>query len=306
MNIIEDKDLLAFDGKQQSQNIISPAELTDDIIAMFDSEESMSGLQLPWPRTYDQFSIRTSEVTLWAGVNGHGKSLLLNQICAWTLPNTTWLICSLEMPVKQTIKRMVRQMAGLSNPSSAYIAQLTQTMQDRLWIYDRLDTVPANVMLSVIHYASQELGIKHILIDSLVKCGMSVDDYNAQKHFVDQLCVLAKRYDIGIHLVHHIRKGEREGKRPDKFDIKGAGEIADLVDNICIVHRNKDKEKQIRAGEDVPEGVPDGSLIVAKQRHYGIESEFPLYYHADSLQFVSAPGARPFQHLSNFSARTQP
>lgn len=302
MNIIEDKDLLAFDGKQQSQNIINPAEMTDDIIELFASQEKMSGLQLPWPKSHDKFSLRTSEVTLWAGVNGHGKSLLLNQACAWTLPNTTWLIASLEMPVKQTLRRMVRQMAGLSDPTAAYIRQLTQTMSERLWLYDRLDTVPANVMLAVIHYASQEIGIKHILIDSLVKCGMSVDDYNAQKHFVDQLCVLAKRYDIGIHLVHHIRKGEREGKRPDKFDIKGAGEIADLVDNICIVHRNKDKEKQIRAGEDVPEGVPDGFLIIAKQRHYGIEDEIPLYFHSDSMQFLSAPSASPFQVLPNFKA----
>lgn len=303
MNIIEDKDLLAFDGKQQSQNIIKPSDMADAVVELFAAPNVMEGLRLPWPCTHEQFSLRTSEVTLWAGVNGHGKSLMLGQVCAQTLPDTSWLIASLEMPVKQTLRRMVRQMAGLSNPSDAYIRTIMKTMQDRLWIYDRLDTVPANVMLAVIHYASQELGIKHIMIDSLVKCGMAVDDYNAQKHFVDQLCVLAKRYDIGIHLVHHIRKGEREGKRPDKFDIKGAGEISDLVDNICIVHRNKDKERQVRAGEDVPEGVPDGFLIVAKQRHYGIEQDFPLYYHADSLQYLSSPSARPFQSVNNFSVR---
>lgn len=294
MNILEDEELMGFEGKQQSPRIINPSDMVEDVLKQFNSPSRMGGIELPWPRTKDRFSIRTSEVTLWAGINGHGKSALLNQICALTSPVTRWLIASLEMPVRNTMQNMVKQMGGAGNPTDDYVKQILKKTENRIWLYDRLDTVPSDIIISVIHYACMELGVKHFVIDSLVKCGISTDDYNKQKDFVDQLCVLAKRYDVGIHLVHHIRKGEREGKTPDKFDIKGAGEIADLVDNICIVHRNKDKEKKLREGKPVDEGIPDTTLIIAKQRHYGIEDSFPLYYHADSLQFLSSPKAPPF------------
>lgn len=303
MNVLNigDEELLAFDGQQQSQDIIKPSDLTEQVTELFEHPERMLGHELMWSSMSNKFALRKGEVTLWAGINGHGKSLILNQVCAYMLPYSKWLIASMEMPVRETVRRLVRQMAGLSNPQKGYIAEILKSTDEQLWIYDRLDTVPANIMLAVIHYAVNELGIEHIVIDSLVKCGLGVDDYNRQKQFVDQLCQLAKRYQIHIHLVHHIRKGEREGKIPDKFDIKGAGEITDLVDNICIIHRNKDKERKLQTGEHVEEGVPDSLFVVAKQRHAGIEGQYPLYYHADSLQFLSSPKARPFQALQNYS-----
>ena len=53
------------------------------------------------------------------------------------------------------------------------------------------------------------------MIDSLVKCGVGVDDYNAQKKFVDALCWAAKQHKVHIHLVNHIRKGNNETEIPD-------------------------------------------------------------------------------------------
>lgn len=295
MDLIKDKDFLDFVAKQESQFINSAADFTDLAISSFEDGDHMAGLQLPWPKTYERFALRKGEVTLWAGVNGHGKSQLLNQICALTMPVSKWLIASLEMPVRATLNRMVRQMGGVGNPSPEYIRSIMETTNGRLWIYDQLDTVPANRIIAMIHYAATKLGVEHIILDSLVKCGMGVDDYNAQKNFVDKLCWAAKTHQIHIHLVHHVRKSEREGKVPDKFDIKGAGEITDLVDNICIVHRNKDKEAKVREGKPFDKYEPDTSLIVAKQRHAGIEDKFALYFHQDSQQFLSSPDARPFQ-----------
>ena len=90
-------------------------------------------------------------------------------------------------------------------------------------------------------------------------------------------------------LVCHIRKGEKESRTPDKFDIKGAGEITDLVDNVFIVHRNKDKERKIEAKQTVDELVPDAVILVEKQRHGGWEGTISLYFHKSSQQFMSGP-----------------
>ena len=61
-----------------------------------------------------------------------------------------------------------------------------------------------------------------------------VDDLTGQKDFVDALCTIAQDTGLHIHLVCHMRKGENEDAARLKFDIKGAGEITDLVDNILI------------------------------------------------------------------------
>jgi twinkle protein len=301
MDIVQDKDFLDFLAVQESQNILSASDFTQLAIDSFEDGDVMQGLMLPWPKTHGRFQLRPGEVTLWAGINGHGKSQLLGQICALTLPVSKWLIASLEMPVKATLNRMVRQMAGFSNPSISHIESIMATTNNQLWIYDQLDTIPSERIIAMIHYAATKLGIQHIILDSLVKCGLGVDDYNAQKKFVDKLCWAAKSHNIHIHLVHHVRKSEREGKVPDKFDIKGAGEITDLVDNVCIVHRNKDKENKVRilmgSNSPIPDELkfqPDTSLIVAKQRHAGIEDRFALYFNPDSQQFLSSPGSKPF------------
>lgn len=297
MELLKDEDFLNFVANQESQFITPATDYRQIAIDSFGNNGEMQGMKLPWPKTHDDFAIRRGEVTLWAGVNGHGKSQVLGQVCGLTLPISKWLVASLEMPIRSTINRMVKQIGGIGNPSEDYINQIIDYTKDRLWIYDQIDTVPSDRIIAMVHYAATKLGIQNIIIDSIVKCGMAVDDYNAQKKFVDKICWAARHHDIHIHLVHHVRKSEREGKVPDKFDIKGAGEIADLVDNIIIVHRNKDKEKRVQEGEEVKNEEPDGSLIVAKQRHAGIEGRFGLYFHQDSQQFISSPEASPFQPL---------
>lgn len=294
-HILNDQEMLEFLGVQQQQDITPASTLTELAIESFEDGDKMAGLQLPWHCTHDRFALRQGEVTLWAGYNGHGKTLLLGQICALTMQVEKWLIASMEMPVRATVNRLVRHMGGIGNPSSQYITDLMKLTEDRLWIYDQITTVKGDNILAMIHYAATKLGVTQIIIDSLVKCGLGVEDWTAQKDFVDNLCHMAKQYNIHIHLVHHVRKGINESTPPGKMDIKGAGEITDLVDNVAVVHRNKMKEIAARDGNEVKEFEPDASLTIHKQRHAGIEDEFPLYFHADSQQYLTSPRARTYQ-----------
>lgn len=285
MHTITDSDIEFF-GNQESQFIINPSELSDSVKKRIGGDESVQGDLLPWSKTHNCVQLRMGEVSVWAGINGHGKTQLLGQVCAWGLKSNTWLNASMEMKPEASMERMVKQVAGNAEPPDEYIDKFLNWTDNRLWIYDQTDSVKPERILGIVHYAANKLGIKHIIIDSLMKCGIKPDDYSGQADFVDRLCWAAKSLDIHIHLVHHIRKGETEKKVPDKFDIKGAGEIIDMVDNVFIVHRNKAKEEKIRVGTEVSENDPDCILKVDKQRHNAWEGVFKLWFHKESLQYI--------------------
>lgn len=295
MNLIgDDIDLLEFAGLQESQYMEPTVTFVDEVKERFEHGIEQFGESLPWSKTQDKIRIRPGEVSLWAGVNGHGKSLVLGQVLLFMPHTQKILVASLEMKPAATLERMVRQAVGAPKPTNEFIDRFMR-QTDNMFIYDQIDTVEPNRILGLVHYAAQEFGINQIMIDSLVKCGIPPDDYAKQKEFVDRLCWAAKTHNIHIHLVHHMRKGNKETDKPDKFDIKGAGEITDLVDNVLIVHRNKKKEGKIEAGTSDPEKLylePDETIAVSKQRHGEWEGSINLYFHKPSTRFISGPDSR--------------
>ena len=286
MNRLDDIDFIEFVGKQESQFITNLSEFSDDIKERFKFGINGFGDDLPWRKTHEKFRLRPGEVTIWAGINGHGKSLVLSQVMSHLMKTTTCLIASLEMSIASTGNRLLKQIGRVDNPTAEYIDLMLKWTDDRLWVYDELDTVKSERILGMCIYAMTVLNIKHIVIDSLMKCGISGDDYNNQKMFIDRLCWAAKTHGGHIHLVHHMRKGRSEAETPDKFDVKGAGEITDLVDNLVIVHRNKAKEKDIQEGKEVADNAPDSTLTVAKQRHGEWEGVINLWFDTPSNQFT--------------------
>lgn len=294
MNIVTDEDLIAFTGVQESQFIGRPSDWRQEVDDRLEGNASTVGAMLPWSKTHGYVRLRPKEVSIWGGYNGHGKSQLLGQVMAWGLLQQRWLVASLEMPPPATIERMIRQMSGSRHPTISYMDSLYRQMDRSLWIYDQTDSVKHDRILGLIHYAACELSIDHIVIDSLIKCGIGRDDYEAQAAFIDRLCWAAKSHGIHIHIVHHIRKPQDDNdyKVPGKMGFRGAAEITDLVDNVFIVHRNKLKEEKIRTGQQVSEGEPDCILKCDKQRHGEWEGSFKLWFHRDSMQYTPQPGGR--------------
>jgi len=295
--ISDDIDFLKFVGTQESQFISNPSEFTDDVLKRFSGDEELIGDKLPWSKTHNLVRMRPGEFSVWAGINGHGKSQLLGQICAWNLHKRKWLIASLEMKPAATMHRMVRQVSGNEMPHEDYIKRFLNWTDDKLWIYDQHDTVKQNRILGMVHYAAQELGVEHIVIDSLMKCGIPKDDTEGQAAFIDRLCWAAKSENIHIHLVHHVRKGDSETNIPGKFDVRGASEITDLADNVFIVHRNKGKEIRMASGGEVGQDEPDCTLVVAKQRHGEWEGRFNLWFNGESMQYTPNENNKPLPFI---------
>jgi twinkle protein len=279
-----------------AQKIKGAGEFLDEIEAEIANPVVDVSQTMPWTKTHAGFQFRAGEVTLYAGGNGGGKSMITGQIAMGLIKqNQRVMIASFEMKPKRTLFRMLRQFAGenIDAPryvdKGKYLSSLIQRMRiyahANLWLYDQQGTVTAQQVIAVSRYSAVELGVQHIFIDSLMKCVSGEDDYNAQKSFVDELTSLARDHNVHVHLIHHIRKLQSEEVKPNKNDIKGSGSISDQVDNVLMVWRNKKKEHDAQNGS-VDVQIPDAYLMCEKQRNGEAEDWYSLWYLKESQQFV--------------------
>ena len=259
---------------------------------------------LPWTNTHNSFAFRAGEVTVYAGSNGGGKSLLTGQIALHLVKQGQKVcIASFEMKPQKTLERMLRQFAGeyvddpLTSDREAYITKLLGRLEkytaDSLYLYDQQGTTSPDKVIAMSRYCAMELGVQHIFIDSLMKTVKNEDDFNGQKNFIDELTALARDHNVHVHLVHHIRKQASDEVTPNKNDLKGSGSISDQVDNVFLVWRNKKKENQRNRGEQIDESQGDTFLMNEKQRNGEAQEWYQLWYHAASQQFVESAGSRP-------------
>jgi twinkle protein len=269
-------------------------------------------LYMPWLKTRESFYYRPGEMSVYAGQNGHGKSLVTAQIALHLMAQGDKVcMASFEMKPVQTIRLMSRMFIGTNPFAQEYqneegYAELDKLFDkfgawsdNKLWLYDQLGTTNPETVIGMTRYCAKELGIKHIFIDSLMKVVGDEDDLNAQKRLVGELFSLAKDHQVHIHLIHHLRKPKDEHQLPDKHDSKGSGSITDQPDNIFMFWRNKGKEEEQRTngqfGQKADE--PDSLLLCRKQRHYegsgDGEPTIQLWLDKDSGQFVAHHGDAP-------------
>ena len=269
---------------------------------------------MPWTKTHDSFAYREGEVTVYAGSNGGGKSLITGQIALHLVKQgQSVCIASFEMKPERTLQRMLRQFSGeslddpLTHDRAGFITKMVDRMEsflsDKMFLYDQQGTTTPEKVIAMSRYCATELGVKHIIIDSLMKCVKNEDDFNGQKSFIDELTALARDHNVHVHLVHHIRKQQTDETQPNKNDLKGSGSISDQVDNVFLVWRNKKKENAKNRGEQIDETQPDTYLMCEKQRNGDGQEWYGLWYDSLSQQFVERIGARiDFDNRGSFRA----
>lgn len=292
MQLVKDSiDFSSYMEEQEAHAVRPASDWLHDTIAAFHSTDT--GPRVPgmlWTKASDKIRFRPGEVSLWAGINGHGKSMFLSQVTLdLCYQAERVMVASFEMrPVRQ-MHRMSRQAAGSRIPDREFLEVFHQWTDGRLWIYDHVGSVQWRKVIAVMRYAVEQFGIGHFVVDSLMKCVKGEDDYNAQKDFVDELCAFALAHGVHVHLVHHIRKGESEHKTPGKFDIKGAGGITDQVDNVFIVWKNK-------KALDENNGEPTCIVACEKQRNGEWEGKLGFWFDLDSQQYVERLGELPARY----------
>ncbi len=265
--------------------------------------EGESYIPLPGNKSTDFIRFRSSELIIFNGVNGHGKSQFA---CHNAIEAMRWgykcCIASMEMKPARTLARMVRQITGMDRPSAEYASQALQRMGERLYLFDVLGTVTIESLLDVFGYCAKRYGVKLFIIDSMMKCGVADDDYAGQKKLIDRICDFKNAYDVTVFLITHSRKGESEDKPSGKFDVKGTGSITDLADTVLTIWRNKQREKRLASDDPADraaaEQSPDCIVSCSKQRNgTGWEGNILYWFDKESLQYVNSDGSKPFQYM---------
>lgn len=283
-----DIDLEKYSTFSEIRNQVSEkSDFEDELNEYFETRKNgILGDKLPFKSADQKIGFRKKEVTVLAGVNGHGKSLILGQIAMDIVSHgSKVIIASLEMPPVATLARMTKQATGSFIPSKYEIGKFMQWKLDHFYLFNHVGSLEPWQVISLCRYAAKELGVSHVVIDSLTKCTRGEDDFNGQKDFMNQLCEVAKEVNIHIFLVHHLRKGKDEAESSNKFDLKGSGSISDLADNVLIIARNIKKERETEIAGIADNTVPDAALIVVKQRHGDFQGSFKLWFDVKNQQF---------------------
>lgn len=308
MNVIQDDfDTYFAEQEVEAAKICPASSWADAVVDRFYGESTeASWTRSGFDKMHGKFDLRPGELTVWAGINKHGKTTFLTNLMLNVMREGQKVcVASMEMKPAETMVKMTRQAGGVGQPSIGFIRAFHSWTDNKLWVYNHLGRVASSRMLALATYVRKELGIDHLVIDSLMKCGIGVDDLTGQKDFVDGLSTIARDTGLHIHLVCHMRKGENEKAAPDKFSVKGASEIADMPDNILIVWKNLRKVDDVSAAEREKDEVqraallkqlhekPDCFVRIAGQRHHPWEGSFAFWFDKDSQQFLESEWERP-------------
>jgi twinkle protein len=279
---------------EHEQKVLPASAYVDSVIERLHGTQMVSPV-LPFAKIGDRLQFRPSEVTVWAGYTGHGKSMMTSQAATFLMEQGQKVcIASLEMHPSTTLVRMVRQAWGTGKPSKAAVNDYMEFTDGKGWLYNQQGMTKAETILGAIRYSVDKLGIQHFFIDNLMKCVRGEDDYNGQKEFVDAATTLARDTGVHIHIVHHLRKGETDEKMPARAEVKGASSIVDQVDNLLLVWRNKKKE---RKQEEVTDDTPDSFLICDKQRNGEWEGRVGLWYNVEAQAYCESSQRRVTSQL---------
>lgn len=304
---------------------LDPSELrnaSEFADAMWDElSKGDHGILLPWRKTHEKLKLRPGELSIWAGMNGHGKTQMVSHVVGdCSMQGIRCCVASMEWKTSVWLMRMGRQIAATQIPTRQFFQKISDAFRDSLWTFDVAGATKAARIIDVFKYARRRYKIELFVIDNLTKCGFADDDYTGQKRFIEDLSDFARQSDCHVIVVAHVRKGESEDHPAGKMGVKGSGGITDMAPTVVEVWRNKAREKAIervegaervgqKAALDEKYIAPHGRssagtvLLVHKQNATGKQPTVWLWFDENSGQFTGAPDyrARPLLDFATAS-----
>lgn len=263
-----------------------------------------TGYGMGWNKT-SIIRVNRGEMSLWSGFNGHGKSLMMNQVmlnCA--KEGMKQVLASFEMSGDRNLVRLIRQMTGNPCPTEKQVADSLSWLDGKIVIYSYLGSHATDTMLTEFKRAAEN-GYEGFIVDSLMKLGVAEDDFAGQKFAVEKLHNFCLESNVHVHLVAHSKKAEDESKVPGKMDVSGAGGISNIPDNGFTVWRNKGKEdhmEQAYASGSMPKPEivrqPDALLNCWKSRDHGSDAEKKYAFWLDKRSLVFREREEPDYYSS--------
>lgn len=279
--------------------------------AWFKRTEDNFGWELPFKFP---MRIRPSEMTLFTGDNGSGKSSMLGMIsicCAKQFSaDEKIVVASMEVPPEITLWIMARQLLGVGklDCTEQNIAKITKALawlNKRVLLYNFLGITDWRELLNTFRWAREKNNGAVFIVDSVMRIGIPDDDYALQGLVAAQFADFCVKTGAHTFLVVHENKGD--GRMKDK--VRGSKQWTDNAHNVCAMKRNEQKAEkleefkaELKAGQmddeqfseklKGMEKVWDSKFILSKQRWPGSQQNASrwLYFEHGSLQFHEQPG----------------
>lgn len=245
-------------------------------------------------------------INIITGINGSGKSVLINQMCICEPLNQGYdvFVFSGEMTKPQLKKWIELQLAGrrhieIENKHIRKIKpEIRKQMRDwyrgRIYVYDNDKDFTATSILNKMEELARKKGVKIFVLDNLMMIDLECNNENIwqkQKEFVVKLVNFAHKFNVLVHLVAHPRKVETI-RRLTKLDVGGSGDITNLAHYVMSIHRITPKEKEgikNKKGEYVVQPIEYDCIIdLFKNRITGTQDkELGVYFDSPSYRLWS-------------------
>lgn len=264
---------LQKDGQKPLQEAVYNAVrfVPPGLINGADLYESLSkgpdvGLDYPWPGLNEKLlGQRRGEIVMWTGGSGGGKSQFTKEVFhQLAMAGERVCIISLEETVEHaakcqvgiTMERLLHKPEVWEevweNHRPEFNAAYERTLGGgNVWFYGG-DTVDEQAILSKIDYLALNHDVQWFLIDHITmmvaetaSAGQGVE---RQDELMYALRRLARKRDVGIHVVSQLRKppagGEtfEEGAPVTMADLRGSGSLFQVPNMIIGIERNQQSE----------------------------------------------------------------
>lgn len=316
-------EILIYKGKDVVLNYINkPFEIPiEDVMDLSQAEdfniENVEGLYTGIKDLDNQiYKLIFGTVNIITGRSGSGKSSLVNQIaiCQAVQQGYDVFVFSGELPAPILRNWVEVNMIGREhimlkeNHVRVLDSKARETMANwykgKVLVYDDSQDTSAKAILNKMEEMARKRGTKVFLIDNLMMVDLECSEearLEAEKTFVKDLIMFAKKFNVLVFLVAHPRKISSD-QRVTKEDIAGSGNIVNLAHTVFSVHRYTQKEKdgELNFRNDYVHGKEpkeyDTVVEVLKNRITGLLPSVELYFDYNSYRFYREPSELWFRY----------
>lgn len=283
----QDHDWLMDLGRQagDSRVMTSRSPVAQGLIQQFRPPHS-EGLTLPWPEASECVRFQPGKLTVWSGPTFSGKTALLRHLALHELAHRQKaLFCSFEDPPEDTWRELICTASLTRHPTPKQIEWCLDVWDERMFVFDSDEMIDPTLLCGIIRYVCDTYGITHVVIDSLMRLALRIDDYDGQREMGNMLGRLARLCQAHLHLVVHPRKTSNSRMDMDLYDIRGAQDIVAQADLVATLERKHDEPY-------------DTLLTIWKQRgDINWIGRVQLWYHKASRQLLYRPFHSPIPYL---------
>lgn len=283
----DDHDWLLELGRLQGNSRImtSTHEIPQGLIRQF-RPPLADGLSLPWAAADEYVRFMPGKVSIWSGPTFSGKTAFLRQLMLHALSNRhRVLFVSLEEQPEEVWREFVCTATLTRSPNPIQVEWCMDQWDSQLFVFDSTEMIEPMLLMGICRYAVEKFGITHVVIDSLMRLDIRIDDFDGQRELGNMLGRLARMSKAHIHLVAHPRKTANSRSSMDLYDIRGAQDIVAQADLVVTLERKHEEEF-------------DAALTVWKQRgDVNWIGTMKLYFDKPSRQLKFAPFDLPTRFL---------